>query len=651
MGKIWNFSSINSSFSQKPFWNWVDSLTGRSTKAGITISNQNSLTLSAYYSGVTLISQVLAYVPLIVYKRLERGKERATDHSLYSVLHDRPNPFMTAYDFKETLQGHVLTWGNAYAEIEWEDLYNVRWLWPLRPDRMTVKYNNGDVLYDYQLPDGTPVTLPSHNVLHIPGFGFNGLIGYDPMTLMREALGLTKALEENGSRFFANGSQLSGVLSHPKVLSDESTKRMRSSWEDIYRGLSNSHRVAILEEGVTFQEIGVRPENAQFLETRKFQISELARFLHLPPHLLADLEHATFSNIEHLGIEFNKITMMPWFTRWQQRVNNKLINLAERKEYFTEFLQLALLQGDSESRGKFYNQLFMIGSITPNEIRERENLNPLDGGDTAYVPLNMIQMDKAEQALQGGSDSKVLLLKAKKNNAILRSRTAKSFEPVFKSMAERIVKEETKAVSRAAKKHLKTKSAADFQQWLKEYYKEFDQYINRQALPVFQTLLESIVPLSKNEVGFDGDIDSEMKRFIDGYVKAFNYRYTSSSEGQLKDLLGGVEEPLPIIEQRLSEWEEKRPDKISLEETVHLANEIGKAVWINAGVTKLMWVALGSETCPLCQEMNGKIVGIDEPFLDVNSVLEAEGVSDFKCYRPTTTPPLHGGCVCSIQPV
>jgi HK97 family phage portal protein len=649
MGKIWNFSSINSSFSQKPFWSWVDSLTGRASKAGVNISNQNSLTLSAYYSGVTLISQVLAYVPLIVYKRLERGKERAINHSLYSVLHDQPNPFMTAYDFKETLQGHVLTWGNAYAEIEWEDLYNVRWLWPLRPDRMTVKYDNGEVLYDYQLPDGNPFTLPSRNVLHIPGFGFNGLIGYDPMTLMREALGLTKALEENGARFFANGSQLSGVLSHPKVLSDESTKRMRSSWEDIYRGLSNSHRVAILEEGVTFQEIGVRPENAQFLETRKFQIAEVARFLHIPPHLLADLEHATFSNIEHLGIEFNKITMMPWFTRWQQRVNNKLISLAERKEYFTEFLQLALLQGDADSRGKFYNQLFMIGSITPNEIRERENLNPMDGGDTAYVPLNMIQMDKADQILQG--DSKVLLLKAKNNNAILRARTAKSFEPVFKSMAERIVKEETKAVSRAAKKYLKTKSAADFQQWLKEYYKDFEKYINRQALPVFQTLLESIVPLSKNEVGFDGDIDSEMKRFIDGYVKAFNYRYTSSSEGQLKDLLEGDEDPLPIIEERLTEWEEKRPGKLSLEETVHLSNEIGKAVWLNAGVTKLMWVALGSKSCPLCQELNGKIVGIDQPFLDANSVLEAEGVSDLKCYHPTFTPPLHGGCVCSIQPV
>lgn len=388
MGTLWGM------ISNKPFWQWPEA--GISSKAGVRINNENSLTCTAYYAGVTLISQTLAQVPLPLYKRLQRGKERAYGHPLYSVLHSEPNPYMSAFAFKEALQGHILTWGNAFAEIEWEGEY-VRNLWPLRPDCMQIAWDKGELFYIYTLPGGEQVRLSADNVLHIPGFGFDGVIGYDPITLVREAIGLSKATEEFGARFFANGASLSGVITHPGTVTETAEKNMRKSWEDLHKGLSNQHRIAILQEGVDFKSIGVNPENAQFLETRKFQISEIARFLHIPNHMIGDLEKATFSNIEHQGIEFVTYTMSPWFARWEQNINRKCLSLADKQTYFSEFLAAALLRGDLPSRYQAYAVGRQWGWLSANDIREKENENPIPGGDEYYMPLNMSTFSQLDQ--------------------------------------------------------------------------------------------------------------------------------------------------------------------------------------------------------------------------------------------------------------
>jgi len=395
-------SSVGQTFAQPYFWTYSD-LDTVTAKSGVSLSNQSALQVSAYFAAVSLLAQTVGQLPLILYERLDpRGKQRAQNHQLYHILHSEPNPYMSAYTFKETLEGHLASWGNAYAEIEWDlssgwDNRTVESLWPLRPDRMEVMWDKGAIVYQYTMLSGEQFKLKPEQVLHIPGFGFDGLVGYDPLTIAREPLGLAKGMEEFGARFFANGSALNGVLQHPgpQRLSKEATELMRTSWEGMHKGLTNSHRIAILQEGVTYKEVGIAPENAQFLESRKFQVAEIARIMHVPLHMLGDLERSTNNNIEEQALEFVQYTMMPWLVRWEQEVTRKLLPESQRKVYFAEFLVDGLLRGNSQARGDYYTKLFQIGALSPNDAREKENLNPVEGGDEYYVPLNMMPVSMA----------------------------------------------------------------------------------------------------------------------------------------------------------------------------------------------------------------------------------------------------------------
>jgi HK97 family phage portal protein len=374
-------------YSPGPFWShdldYSPSYTGKS------VTEATALATVAVYACVRILSETLASLPLILYRRLPRGKERATDHPLYSILHDSPNPEMSAFNFKEALMAHLVTWGNNYAEIEWEDRLTVKGLWPLRPDRIQAVRENENIVYKYNSPTGM-VSLPSYRVLHIPGLSFDGLVGYAPITLAREAIGLSLATEEFGARFFGNGSAPGGALKHPKTMSKEAKENLRKAWNEQHSGLENQHKVAILEEGLDWVKIGIPPNDAQFLETRKFQKNEIASFFHIPPHMIGDLERATFSNIEEQALEFVVYTMRPWLVRWEQAINQKLLNPNERKEYFVEFLVDALLRGNFESRTRGYWQAIQGGWMSPNEVRDLENRNPREGGDEYLQPVNMV---------------------------------------------------------------------------------------------------------------------------------------------------------------------------------------------------------------------------------------------------------------------
>jgi HK97 family phage portal protein len=374
-------------FSPGPFWS--QGLDYSSSYTGKSVTETTALATVAVYACVRILSETLASLPLILYRRLPRGKERATNHPLYKLLHDFPNPEMSGFNFKETLMAHLVTWGNAYAEIEWEDRLTVKGLWPLRPDRIQVVRENEEIVYKYNSPKGM-VRLPSYRVLHIPGLSFDGLVGYAPITLAREAIGLALATEEFGARFFGNGSAPGGALKHPNKMSKDAKENLRNSWNEQHRGLENANKIAILEEGMDWVKIGIPPNDAQFLETRKFQRNEIASFFHIPPHMIGDLERATFSNIEEQALEFVVYTMRPWLVIWEQAINQKLLNPNEREEYFAEFLVDALLRCNFESRTRGYWQAIQGGWMSPNEVRDLENRNPRDGGDEYLQPVNMV---------------------------------------------------------------------------------------------------------------------------------------------------------------------------------------------------------------------------------------------------------------------
>ena len=376
------------------------------TTAGKAVNEHTAMQMTAVYSCVRILAETLAGLPLHVYKYNDTGgKEKYLRHPLYKLLHDEPNPEMTSFTFRETLMIHLLLWGNAYAQIIRNARGEVIALYPLMPNKMSVdRDKNGRLFYLYQRSIEDAPTLGKDNlvyldpseVLHIPGLGFDGLVGYSPIAMAKNAVGLAMATEEYGAKFFANGATPGGVLEHPGTIKDP--QKIKESWNAAYQGSANSHRVAVLEEGMKYQQIGVPPEQAQFLETRKFQINEIARIFRIPPHMLADLEKSSFSNIEQQSLEFVKYTLDPWVVRWEQTMCRSLLMQSEKPIVFIKFNVDGLLRGDYASRMNGYATARQNGWMSANDIRELENLDriPVElGGDLYLINGAMTKLQDA----------------------------------------------------------------------------------------------------------------------------------------------------------------------------------------------------------------------------------------------------------------
>lgn len=373
--------------------------------SGKRVNERSSMQMTAVYSCVRILSEAVAGLPLHLYQYTDNGgKEKAVEHPLYFLLHDEPNPEMTSFVFRETLMTHLLLWGNAYTQIIRNGKGEIMALYPLMPDRMTVdRDEKGRLYYEYMVSSddaptmkGGTVKLPPSEVLHIPGLGFDGLVGYSPIAMAKNAIGMAIACEEYGAKFFANGAQPSGVLEHPGTIKDPS--RVRESWTQTFGGSHNANKVAVLEEGMKYTPISISPEQAQFLETRKFQINEIARIFRVPPHMVGDLEKSSFSNIEQQSLEFVKYTLDPWVSRWEQSIVRSLLTEEEKKQYFVKFNVDGLLRGDYESRMNGYATARQNGWMSANDIRELENLDRIPeelGGNLYLINGNMTKLADA----------------------------------------------------------------------------------------------------------------------------------------------------------------------------------------------------------------------------------------------------------------
>lgn len=388
-------------------------LFGRTT-SGKPVNERTAMQTTAVYACVRILAEAIASLPLHVYEYQDNGgKKLVHDHPLYYLLHDEPNPEMTSFVFRETLMSHLLIWGNAYAQIIRDGAGRVLGLYPLLPDKMEVQRDDrGNIYYVYSRnSDENPmfkeygnIKLKAEDVLHIPGLGFDGLIGYSPIAMAKNAVGMTLACEEYGASFFANGANPGGVLEHPGVLKDPS--KVRESWNSVYRGVNNAHKIAVLEEGMKYQQIGIPPEEAQFLETRKFQINEIARLYRIPPHMVGDLDKSSFSNIEQQSLEFVKYTLDPWVIRWEQSLQRSLLLPGEKGKYFIKLNVDGLLRGDYQSRMNGYAVGRQNGWFSANDIREMENMNPIpdeEGGNLYLVNGAMTKL--ADAGAFAGADN------------------------------------------------------------------------------------------------------------------------------------------------------------------------------------------------------------------------------------------------------
>ena len=365
--------------------------------SGKTVNPRNAVQVSTVYACVRVIAETIASLPFGVYEETDDGNRKATEHQLYRLLHDEPNPEMTSFVMRETMLTHLLLWGNSYSQIIRSGRNKIIALYPLLPDRMEVdRDSKGKLTYTYTTAEGLQVKLDPLDVLHIPGLGFDGIMGYSPIALEKNAIGLGIAAEEYGSRFFQNGARPSGVLTHPNTVKDP--KRLRESWNAAYGGSANGSKVAILEESMTFTPISLPNNEAQFLETRKFQVEEICRIFRVPPHLVGNLDRATFSNIENQSIDFAVHTIRPWLVRIEQAMNRALFADSEKGHFYVQFNIDGLMRGDYKSRMEGYSIGRQNGWLSANDIRSLENMNPIpaeEGGDTYLINGNMVPIGLA----------------------------------------------------------------------------------------------------------------------------------------------------------------------------------------------------------------------------------------------------------------
>lgn len=383
------------------------------SSSGMVVTTESAMRMTAVYACVRIIAETVASLPLHLYQYDKDGKKvKAINESLYTLLHDEPNPEMTSFQFRETLMSHLLLSGNAYSQIIRNGLGEIIALYPLRPNRMTVERGqDGNIYYRYKratdeanIDKTGTINLSPYQVWHIPGLGSNGIVGYSPIEMARNAIGMSAACEEYGAKFFANGASPGGVLESPGVIKDP--KKLRESWNAAYQGTYNAHKVAVLEEGVKYTPIGLSNEQAQFLETRKFQINEIARIFRVPPHMLADLEKSSFSNIEQQSLEFVKYTLDPWVVRWEQSIRRALLTNEQKRNMFAKFNVDGLLRGDYVSRMNGYAVGRQNGWMSANDIRELENMDYIpeeEGGNLYLVNGAMLPMNQAGAYAKGGA--------------------------------------------------------------------------------------------------------------------------------------------------------------------------------------------------------------------------------------------------------
>lgn len=391
----------------------IDLFGGGQTYSGETVTSETAILNSNVYTCVSILGADIAKLPIQVFKRKGDSIQKDTEHPVSFLLGMRPNPYMSAYTFKELMQVHVGIWGNAYANIEWDSSGTPIALWPLDPSQTYVTVDSkGNVWYITTLPDGEQRKLYPNEVLHIKNISKNGLMGMSPIEVVREEIGIQQASKKFIGAFYSNGTATRGVLKTPAVLKQEAKQKLREEWENLNTGLTNAHRIAILDAGLDYQSIGMNLADAQFIETAKFGILEIAKIYKIPPHKLGQLDRATFSNIENQSLEYVKNTLLPICKNWEEEINYKLFTQREQRKYYVKFNMTAELRGDSASRANFYKEMIMAGVMSINEVRALEEMDNIgELGDKHYMQLdhatleNLEKYQQAKIGLKGGETS------------------------------------------------------------------------------------------------------------------------------------------------------------------------------------------------------------------------------------------------------
>jgi HK97 family phage portal protein len=656
---------------------WYTSL-GQYTpsKAGVMVDDETAMRCATVYACVRVLAESIASLPIHLYKRLEGGgKERAAKMPLYRLMHAQPHPQMSAYQWVETAVTHLALTGNHFSEMVFDNRGQVAQLNTWNPSRVEVEVlPNGSLRYTYQKRGANGQTVPlvrtENQVLHIPGLAWDGVCGLSPISYARETIGLAVAAEEFGARFFGSGTNMGHIMSLPEGVrwDDEHLERFRDELKNKYEGLGKTHKVLVLPNGMQFDKVGIPPDDAQFLETRKFQKAEIASIFRVPLHLIQEHEKNTTwgSGIEHMNLGFVIYTLRPWLVRIEQILNRKLLTEVEQEKYYFEFLVDALLRGDQSARAEYFTAALQNGWLNRNEVREIENRNPVEGGDEFMTPLNMnLGNEPPNETLPGEENQRCACGVEHRTYDGSRQDIQRSFWRVIVDAMARVIRRERNDIMAAAKKTLRSRSVGDLSKWIGEFYTEHEEFTREQIEPAFRALAEAIGAEAMREISQEWQWSDELEEWLRDYINAFANRHSNRSRGQLQQLLeelqsgevGDLDEAiLDGLAERFEQWEFgmaeetfSRPQKIAGQESVRLGQGFTRAVWGVAGVVTLTWLSIG-ESCPYCDSMSGRTVGIERYFLPAGADLSPGGNPPLRPSTDIYHPPCHAGCDCVIVP-
>jgi HK97 family phage portal protein len=396
--------------------NYLTWLNGGQSASGVIVSPQTAMQAAAVYSCVQVLAQSVGMLPLNLFAEDDKGERKiAKDHPLFELLHHQPNDWQTSVEFFEMLVASLCLRGNAYAYINRARSGRVVELLPIHPDSVRTEMSaDFRLTYTVALSGGGERRYGPGEILHVRGLTLNGWLGISPIAYARESIGLALATEKFGGQLFRNGAKMGGVLEHPGKVGEEAYKRLKNSFDEAHSG-ENAHKTALLEEGMKFTKISMNADDSQFLETRKYQRSEIAAIFRVPPHMIGDLERATFSNIEQQSLDFINSALSPWLNRIEKAIRRDLFNDDDKKNLLARFNVASLLRGDAAARGMYYHSGILDGWLVRNEARRMESdigiiLNPIDGLDVPLMPLNMTDgsddPDAAEDAGEGAQPAK-----------------------------------------------------------------------------------------------------------------------------------------------------------------------------------------------------------------------------------------------------
>lgn len=666
---------------QEPQGWLLDTFGGLPSASGMRVTPDTALSVVAVFAAVKLIATSLAALELVVNKQLSTGgHERDPSHPLYPLLHDEPNGWQSSMEFRQMMAGHQVLRGNAYAYIQSSGRKAVEALIPLDPRRMQPyrllqppQYLAGPIVYRYTPHAGEQIVFRQEEILHLRGFSSDGFTGLSPIQVHREAIGLAMAQEGAGANFMRNGMRPSGTLTHPGTLKDAARKNIRQSLEELHSGVGNAGRMLLLEEGLTWTQIGLSAEDSQYLESRKFTVEEIARMFQVPPHLLAELTRSTNNNIEEQGREFLTYTLMPWIVSWKQAIRRSLFTETWKATHDVEFISDVLLKGDFPTRMDGYSKGRTAGLYTINDMLRSEGLNTIGPeGDVRLVPVNMVNAEtllKAEDPAAPdpgatpqdpeGDPGTSPDAQPVENNALipgverslaLRLRLRGAHHRLFVDAAGRAVRRETKAIRAAMGKLMGKRDLKEFSDWLDTFYAEHRGVIAQGVAPICHSYGEAIHGALADELGERALALDDVAPLMRDYVASLAARHVERSKAQLRELVAqGPDGLVAALNRQLDDWDAKRPARIADREVVSAEGHLARAAIAAVG-RGAVWRA-GAGECAACQALDGRQVHGDQPFLSPGDRLhDAQGATLFTAQRIVRYAPLHPGCRCQVAP-